>query len=110
MNQLQTALHRPEIHDLFVELSLTVPVRLSFLLPLMNELMEPLVAALRGGPGLVSQGLRTLELFVDNLQPEFLQDKIKPVKGAMMRALWDIINRDHPLRNSKVSQELCLLR
>ena len=25
MNQLQTALHRPEIHDLFVELSLTVP-------------------------------------------------------------------------------------
>jgi len=49
MNQLQTALHRPEMHDLFIELSLTVPVRLSYLLPLMNELMEPLVAALRGG-------------------------------------------------------------
>ena len=84
MNQLQTALHRPEIHDLFIELSLTVPVRLSYLLPLMNELMEPLVAALRGSPqSLISQGLRTLELFVDNLQPEFLQEKIKPVKGRV---------------------------
>ena len=65
-----------EMHDLFIELCLTVPVRLSYLLPLMNELMEPLVAALKGGQSLISQGLRTLELFVDNLQPEFLQEWI----------------------------------
>jgi transformation/transcription domain-associated protein len=71
----------------------------------MNELMEPLVAALRGGPSLISQGLRTLELFVDNLQPEFLQEKIKPVRGSMMRALWDIINRDEIIRSSKEKEQ-----
>ena len=58
MNQLQTALHRPEMHDLFIELCLTVPVRLSYLLPHMERLMEPLVAALKGTQNLVSQGLR----------------------------------------------------
>lgn len=101
MNHLQAELHWPEMHDLFIELCLTVPVRLSYLLPLMNELMEPLVEALKGGPNLISQGLRTLELFVDNLQPDFLQEKIKPVRPQMMRALWDIINRDEVIRSSK---------
>lgn len=32
--------------DLFVELSLTIPVRLSALLPCLNLLMKPLVLAL----------------------------------------------------------------
>ena len=101
MNQLQTALHRPEMHDLFIELCLTVPVRLSYLLPHMERLMEPLVAALKGTQNLVSQGLRTLELFIDNLQQEFLQGKIVPVRAQLMRALWDIINRDDIIRKAK---------
>ena len=41
--------------DLFVELCLTVPVRLSSLLPYLPMLMDPLVSALNGSQNLVSQ-------------------------------------------------------
>lgn len=34
------------------------------------------------------QGLRTLELCVDNLQPDFLYDHIQPVRAELMQALW----------------------
>ncbi len=40
-------------------------------------LMDPLVSALNGSQTLVSQGLRTLELCVDNLQPDFLYEHIQ---------------------------------
>jgi len=32
-----------------------------------------------------SQGLRTLELCVDNLQPEFLYNHIQPVRAELMQ-------------------------
>ena len=60
-----------------MELCLTVPVRLSVLLPYLHMLMDPLVSALNGSKTLISQGLRTLELCVDNLQPDFLYDHIQ---------------------------------
>lgn len=41
--------------ELFVELCLTVPVRLSSLLPYLPMLMDPLVSALHGSQSLVSQ-------------------------------------------------------
>ena len=74
--------------DLFVELCLTVPVRLSSLLPYLPMLMDPLVSALNGSQTLVNQGLRTLELCVDNLQPDFLYEHIQPVRAELMQALW----------------------
>lgn len=74
--------------DLFVELCLTVPVRLSSLLPYLPMLMDPLVSSLNGSQTLVSQGLRTLELCVDNLQPDFLYEHIQPVRAELMQALW----------------------
>jgi len=33
----------------------------------------------------VPQGLRTLELCVDNLQPEFLYNHIQPVRAELMQ-------------------------
>lgn len=45
--------------DLIVELCLTVPLRLTHLLPYLSYLMQPLALALRGTPDLVSQGLVT---------------------------------------------------
>lgn len=60
----------------------------SSLLPYLPMLMDPLVSALNGSQSLVSQGLRTLELCVDNLQPDFLYDHIQPVKSDLMQALW----------------------
>ncbi|KAK7075696.1 hypothetical protein SK128_020164 [Halocaridina rubra] len=88
LNSLQSGLHKQHMKDLFVELCLTVPVRLSSLLPYLPRLMDPLVSALNGSQTLISQGLRTLELCVDNLQPDFLYEHIQPVRAELMQALW----------------------
>jgi transformation/transcription domain-associated protein len=80
LNRLQSGQHKQYMKDLFVELCLTVPVRLSVLLPYLHMLMHPLVSALNGSKTLISQGLRTLELCVDNLQPDFLYDHIQVCK------------------------------
>ena len=88
LNGLQSGLHKQHMKDLFVELCLTVPVRLSSLLPYLPMLMDPLVSALNGSQALVSQGLRTLELCVDNLQPDYLYTHIQPVRAELMQALW----------------------
>ncbi len=88
LNELQTGLHKQHLKDLFVELCLTVPVRLSSLLPYLPLLMDPLVSALNGSQTLVSQGLRTLELCVDNLQPDFLYEHIQPVRTDLIHGLW----------------------
>ncbi|CAN8021853.1 unnamed protein product [Ixodes persulcatus] len=88
LNGLQSGLHKQHMKDLFVELCLTVPVRLSSLLPYLPMLMDPLVSALNGSQTLISQGLRTLELCVDNLQPDFLYEHIQPVRAELMQALW----------------------
>jgi hypothetical protein len=88
LNRLQSGLHKQHMKDLFVELCLTVPVRLSSLLPYLPMLMDPLVSALNGSHVLISQGLRTLELCVDNLQHDFLYEHIQPVRADLMQALW----------------------
>ena len=73
--------------DMIVELCLTVPLRLTHLLPHLSYLMHPLALALRGTPELVSQGLRTLELCIDNLTPDFLDPTLSTVLRELMEAL-----------------------
>ncbi|EMD40733.1 hypothetical protein CERSUDRAFT_111311 [Gelatoporia subvermispora B] len=73
--------------DMIVELCLTVPLRLTHLLPYLTYLMQPLALALRGSPELVSQGLRTLELCIDNLTPDFLDPTLNTVLRDLMEAL-----------------------
>jgi transformation/transcription domain-associated protein len=46
LGRLQFSSHPQKLRDLFVELCLTVPVRLSSLLPCLRLLMRPLVLAL----------------------------------------------------------------
>jgi len=77
--------------DLVVELCLTVPLRLTHLLPHLTYLMQPLALALRGGNELVSQGLRTLELCIDNLTPDFLDPTLNTVLRDLMGALHDLL-------------------
>ncbi|KAK3049196.1 hypothetical protein LTS18_012811, partial [Coniosporium uncinatum] len=89
LNNLLLAARKPADRDLFVELSLTVPARLSNLLPHLSFLMRPLVVALRAGSDLVGQGLRTLELCVDNLTAEYLDPIMAPVIDELMAALWE---------------------
>jgi transformation/transcription domain-associated protein len=78
-----------EARDMIVELCLTVPLRLTHLLPHLTYLMQPLAMALRGPSGseLVTQGLRTLELCIDNLTPDFLDPTLNTVLRELMEAL-----------------------
>jgi transformation/transcription domain-associated protein len=89
LNNLLLTARKPAERDLFVELSLTVPARLSNLLPHLSYLMRPLVVALRAGSELVGQGLRTLELCVDNLTADYLDPIMAPVIDELMAALWE---------------------
>lgn len=74
-----------------VELLLTIPARLSSLLPHMNLLLRVIIAALDSELGdLVNLGLRTLEFWIDNLNPEFLFPEITKQKDlfvSLMKAL-----------------------
>jgi transformation/transcription domain-associated protein len=94
-NNLLMSARKPQERDLYVELTLTVPARLSHLLPHLNHLMRPIVVALRADSDLVGQGLRTLELCVDNLTADYLDPIMSPIMDELMTALWDHL-RPHP--------------
>ncbi|RCI15754.1 hypothetical protein L249_2056 [Ophiocordyceps polyrhachis-furcata BCC 54312] len=95
LNNLLMAARKPSERDLYVELCLTVPARLSHLLPHLSFLMRPLVVALRAGTDLVGQGLRTLELCVDNLTADYLDPIMAPVIDELMNALFNHL-KPHP--------------
>nr|CAD7196479.1 unnamed protein product [Timema douglasi] len=96
LNNLQSGPHKQHMKDLFVELCLTVPVRLSSLLRYLvtvdgsTGLSPQRFSHLdqSGRTTINSHGLRTLELCVDNLQPDFLYECIQPVRADLMQALW----------------------
>ena len=88
-NHLLQGARQASERDLYVELTLTVPARLSHLLPHLSHLMRPLVVALRAGSDLVGQGLRTLELCVDNLTADYLDPIMAPIMDELMTALWE---------------------
>lgn len=91
LNGFLTLAHTEEMRHLFVELALAVPVRLSTLLPYLPYLMKPLVIALGADQDLVSQGLRTIELCNDNLNPEFLDSVMAPVMPELMASLYKLL-------------------
>lgn len=88
LNRMIRTARRPHERDIYVELCLTVPVRLFVLVPHLSYLMRPLVYALNGSQELVTQGLRTLELCVDNFTAEYFDPIIEPVIEEVMQALW----------------------
>lgn len=91
LNMLLTMLEGPtaeDMKDLLLELSLTLPARLSSLLPYLPRLMKPLVLCLKGNDELVSLGLRTLEFWVDSLNPDFLEPSMANVMSEVILALW----------------------
>ena len=91
LNMLLTMLEGPtgeDMRDLLLELCLTLPARLSSLLPYLPRLMKPLVLCLKGSDELVSLGLRTLEFWVDSLNPDFLEPSMANVMSEVILALW----------------------
>jgi len=83
----------PSMRALFVELCLTVPARLSSLLPSLHVLMEPLVVALKAGGDLTTLGLSTFESWIDQLKPDFLYSLLSAsgVRAELMLTLWSYI-------------------
>lgn len=91
LNMLLTMLEGPtgeDMRDLLLELCLTLPARLSSLLPYLTRLMKPLVWCIKGNDDLVSLGLRTLEFWVDSLNPDFLEPSMANVMSEVILALW----------------------
>ncbi|CAI6565895.1 BBF_HP2_G0024530.mRNA.1.CDS.1 [Saccharomyces cerevisiae] len=91
LNQMILTARLPHERELYVELCITVPVRLSVLAPYLPFLMKPLVFALQQYPDLVSQGLRTLELCIDNLTAEYFDPIIEPVIDDVSKALFNLL-------------------
>lgn len=60
------------IKNILVELCLTVPARLASLLPHLPLMMRLMVHALQRRGELNGLALRTLEFWVDNLNPDYL--------------------------------------
>ena len=71
-----------------LELILSMPARLSDMLGALPSLMAPLVEAAAGPPALAALALRTLEYWVDSLNPEFLEPALAPVGAALHASLW----------------------
>jgi len=88
-------LHGPdphELHDTIVELCLTLPGRLSSILPHLPKLARPLCIALQSTTSELNLlGLRTLEFWVDSLNPDFLDPCIAEVETPLMIALWSML-------------------
>lgn len=86
--KMLAAAQEDDTKELLVELCLSVPARLNFLLPHIPLLMKPLVQALNGSPELVHMGLKKLENWVESLQPGFLDPLLQGVKDDLMPALY----------------------
>eukprot|EP00026_Physarum_polycephalum_P000015 Phypoly_transcript_00015.p1 GENE.Phypoly_transcript_00015~~Phypoly_transcript_00015.p1 ORF type:complete len:3639 (+),score=586.09 Phypoly_transcript_00015:159-11075(+) len=102
LNKLQNSSHSATMKELFVELSLTVPVRLSLFLPCLPLLIKPLVLALESNSDLATQGLRTLDMMVDNITHEYLETLIAEVKTDLLKAVWRHL-RPPPYPNGHVA-------
>jgi transformation/transcription domain-associated protein len=80
-----------DMKDLVLELCLRIPARFSSLLPYLPRLMKPLVLTLKGSDELIDLGLRTLEFWIDSLNPEFLEPSMANVMSEVILTLWSHI-------------------
>ncbi|KAE8910303.1 hypothetical protein PF005_g1396 [Phytophthora fragariae] len=85
--RLQKHIGKPAMQEVLLELCLTIPARLSSLLQYLPSLMKSVVRAILSRGELAYLGLRTLEFWVDNLNPDFLY----PIMTSQERLLTEII-------------------
>jgi len=90
--RLHERTEEPSVRNILVELSLSLPSRLSAMLPHLPVLTRLLVHALRSKGELAALGLRSLEFWIDNLNPDFvsmLLEQDQKVSTRIMCALCD---------------------
>ncbi|KAL8008147.1 putative transcription-associated protein [Plasmopara halstedii] len=85
--RLHIHISKPVMEEVLLELCLTIPARLSSLLQYLPSLMKSVVRAILSRGELAYLGLRTLEFWVDNLNPDFLY----PIMTSQDRLLTEII-------------------
>lgn len=85
--RLQKHIGKLSMQEVLLELCLTIPARLSSLLQYLPSLMKSVVRAILSRGELAYLGLRTLEFWVDNLNPDFLY----PIMTSQDRLLTEII-------------------
>ncbi|KAL6756896.1 hypothetical protein V8C86DRAFT_2435829, partial [Haematococcus lacustris] len=86
------------LRPLLLELCLNLPVQVSALIPILPRIARPLLSALTQGPEeLVALAVSTLELWVDNFNPEYIEAALLEVAGEVMGALWALLKPGTPL-------------
>ena len=96
LHRVHAATEDSNMRDTIVELCLTIPARLSSLLPHLPLLMRLMVHALRSYGDLVNLGLRTLEFWVDNLTPDFLYPVMCQQKDVLTELMTSLCNHLRP--------------
>jgi hypothetical protein len=84
----------PALRNLYAELCLTLPVRLSALLPFLRHVVRSVLVALQSETELVGNGIRMLELCVDTLSSSFLAPILIEVREELLRSLWCLLKPD----------------
>ena len=79
--------------EIVIELCLIIPARLSALLPHLKLLVRPVVLALCSKGPNVPLGLRTLEFWIDSLNPDFLYPILRkqPMLERLMTSLCNLL-------------------
>ena len=95
INRIQENTSSQQLKDLLIELPLTLPLRLSTMLPCFKLFLKPLLAALEApeSEGYVYQtklvhALRFLEGYIGQFTTEFFEPLIAEHKARLLRALW----------------------
>lgn len=93
LNNLIKQTKTPYAKNLYVEICLTIPVKLVVLAPLFSKLLKPLCISLQchEQTDLIQQGLRTLELCVDTFNAEYLDPLIEPSSDELFNALFGLL-------------------
>jgi len=91
LNALQDSGHSSDLKELFVELCLKVPVKLTILLPCLRLLVKPLILSLEMAGDLGFYGLRINELCIEHLRGDNLEPLFGEMKPRLMRALWYLL-------------------
>ncbi|VDC00095.1 unnamed protein product [Peniophora sp. CBMAI 1063] len=81
----------PLLPEILENLNAQLMVSDGFARDLLQYLMKPLALSLKGPTDLVNQGLRTLELFIDNLTPGCLDPTLNTVLRELTDALHDLL-------------------
>ncbi|KAF0993339.1 hypothetical protein HZS_1686, partial [Henneguya salminicola] len=86
-NRYRTSLNYGVILEVIIEISLSLPARLSNLVPHIPLILYPLVTSLLTSTALNSQGHRTLELCLDSIHSLFVNNVVDDIRNDILATL-----------------------